>query len=79
MVNYFRLISKHYPKETVEDGKGLKFSRGRMNWGEYIHFMSGAAGKDLRPLATRAFGWPAEWESQFQKARAEFPGVLYPE
>ncbi|HEX3448402.1 MAG TPA: GDSL-type esterase/lipase family protein [Isosphaeraceae bacterium] len=79
MVNYFRLISKHYPKETLEDGKGLKFSRGKMNWGEYIHFMSGAAGKDLRPLATRAFGWPAGWESQFQKARAEFPGVLYPE
>jgi lysophospholipase L1-like esterase len=79
MVNYFRLLSKHYPREAEEGGIGLKFARDAMNWGEFIHFMSGAAAKDLRPLANQAFGWPAEWETQFQKARAEFPGVLYPE
>ncbi len=44
-----------------------------MNWGEYVHFMSGAAGRDLKPLATKAFGWPGEWEEkQHQKARTEF-------
>jgi hypothetical protein len=26
-----------------------------MNWGEYIHYTSGAAGADLRSQATRAF------------------------
>ena len=79
MVNYYRLLSKHYPKETLDDGKGLKFSRTQMNWGEFIHFMSGAAAKNLKPLASQAFGWPVDWESQFKKARMEFPGVFYPE
>jgi lysophospholipase L1-like esterase len=78
MVNYFRLLAKHYPKETYEGSKGLKFSRADTNWGEFIHFLSGAAAVDLRPLATQAFGWPQESETQFQKARAEFPGVIYP-
>ena len=39
--------------------------------------MSGAAGEDLRPLARKAFGWPPKWEKQYQKARAEFPGIAY--
>ena len=39
--------------------------------------MSSAAGKDLRPLARRAFGWPADREAQFQAARAEFPALTY--
>jgi hypothetical protein len=41
--------------------------------------MSGAAAKDLKLLTRPAFGSPPEWEAEFQKARAEFPGVLYPE
>ena len=39
--------------------------------------MSGAAGVDLRPLATTAFGWPAGWDAQFTQARADFPGITY--
>jgi len=50
-----------------------------MNWGEFIHFMSAAAAKNLKPLATKAFGWPADRETQFKKARTEFPEISYPE
>ncbi len=48
-----------------------------MNWGEYIHFTSGAAGADLRSQAARAFGWPREWTDQLERAREQFPGVTY--
>jgi hypothetical protein len=44
-----------------------------MNWGEFVHFWSGAAGVNLKALATAAFGWPAEWETQFNNARTQFP------
>jgi hypothetical protein len=70
MVNFFRLLGQYFPTS------GNNFSRD-LNWGEYVHFMSGAAGTDLRPLATTAFGWPANWESQFQAARQAFPQVTY--
>lgn len=70
MVRFFDLVGKHFP---AEDGK---FTRG-MNWGEYVHFTSGAAGKNLKAMASRAFGWPQEWEAQFVKAQKEFPEITY--
>jgi hypothetical protein len=76
MVSFFRLLAQHYPKGPEEKGKRLHYTR-EMNWGEFIHFMSGAARKDLRPLARKAFGWPAEWEKQYRNARHEFPGIAY--
>jgi hypothetical protein len=76
MANYFRLLAEHFPTKTEEDGKSKAFSR-RLNWGEYVHFMSGAARKDLKPLATKAFGWPDEWEAQYQKARTDFAKIKY--
>ena len=48
-----------------------------MNWGEFIHFMSGAAHQDIRPLARRAFGWQREWDELYAKARQDFPGISY--
>ena len=48
-----------------------------MNWGEFVHIMSGAAGQDLKLLATKAFGWPGEWEAQYEKARKDFPAIRY--
>ena len=48
-----------------------------MNWGEYVHFTSGAAAADLSGQATRAFGWPDEWAGQLEQAREQFPGVTY--
>ncbi len=70
MVNFFRLLGQYFP------ANGTDFARD-MNWGEYIHFMSGAAGTDLKPLATKAFGWPADWEAQYQQAKLTFPHIKY--
>jgi hypothetical protein len=76
MVRFFQLLATYYPKELEEDGRTSRYS-GRMNWGEFIHFMSGAAGKDLRPLAKQAFGWPEEWDEEYRRARSEFPEITY--
>jgi len=68
--NFFVVLSQNFPKN------GNNYSRD-LNWGEFVHFWSGAAGTNLKALATTAFGWPAEWEAQFNKARQDFPGVRY--
>ncbi|GLS03628.1 hypothetical protein GCM10007860_07730 [Chitiniphilus shinanonensis] len=70
MTKYFQLLGQYFPNN------GRDYTR-NLNWGEYIHFMSGAAGKDLKPLATQAFGWPADWETQFQQAKRDFPNIRY--
>lgn len=69
MVNYFKLLSQYYPHP------GNNYPG--MNWGEYIHFMSGAAKTNLQPMASKAFGWPSDWQAQFTKARSDFPGITY--
>lgn len=69
MVRFYSLLEQHYPAQNQR--------MGGMNWGEYVHFTSGAAGVDLKPLATTAFGWPAEWETQLQAARQKFPQITY--
>jgi hypothetical protein len=48
-----------------------------MNWGEYVHFTSGAAGADLSAQAARAFGWPPDRADQLERAREQFPAVRY--
>ena len=70
MINFFSLLEQHYPA----NGSGRM---GGMNWGEYIHFTSGAAGTNLKEVATAALGWPEEWEQQFVQAQAEFPEITY--
>jgi hypothetical protein len=70
MVKFFKLLSMHFPKN------GTSYSRD-LNWGEFVHFMSGAAGTNLKELATTAFGWPPDREAQFNKARADFPMITY--
>jgi hypothetical protein len=71
MDRFFRELAQHFPREA--DGTYTR----RMNWGEYIHFTSGAAGADLRGQATRAFGWPREWTGQLELARDQFPEITY--
>jgi hypothetical protein len=71
MVQFFRLLARHFPR-----GQDNTYTR-RMNWGEYLHFTSGAAAADLRSQAARAFGWRGEWTSQLERARDQFPGVTY--
>jgi hypothetical protein len=70
MVRFFKLLSQHFRK------RGTNYD-GDLNWGEFVHFMSGAAGTNLKDMATQAFGWPADREAQFNKARTDFPGVTY--
>jgi hypothetical protein len=70
MVRFFKLLSQNFRKNGSNYAGGL-------NFGEFVHFMSGAAGTNLKDLATKAFGWPADREAQFNKARTDFPGVTY--
>jgi hypothetical protein len=68
VINYFDLLGKHFPLKS----NGQDFARD-IGLGEFIHFMSAAAGKDLRALARNAFGgvWTRTWEMQFECARGE--------
>lgn len=76
MANFFRLLSENFPTKPGENPRNKEYSR-RMNRGEYIHFMSGAAGVDLLPLATKAFGTTEEFAAQHAQARRDFPRVTY--
>ncbi|KXK58905.1 hypothetical protein AWW66_27195 [Micromonospora rosaria] len=67
---FFLLLSTHFHRF---DGGYAR----ELNWGEFVHFWSGAAGTDLKPLATAAFGWPAEWQAQYLRAQQDYPGVTY--
>jgi hypothetical protein len=73
---YLSLLAQHYSKVPRHDGRGQTYAP-IMNWGEYIHFMSGAAGTDVKPLATTAFGWSDVREAQYQEAKKDFPAVTY--
>jgi hypothetical protein len=70
MVKFFKLLSLHFPKRDNAYTRDL-------NWGEFVHFMSGAAGTNLKDQATTAFGWPPDREAQFNKARTDFPMITY--
>ncbi|HEU4554046.1 MAG TPA: hypothetical protein VFS25_14480 [Chitinophaga sp.] len=67
---YFTLLAQYFPKN------GQNYARD-MNMGEFVHFWSGAVGKNLKAQATIAFGWTAQYETQFNQARAAFPGITY--
>jgi hypothetical protein len=71
MARFFGQLAQHFPRDA--DGAYTR----RMNWGEYVHFTSGAAGADLHHQAARAFGWTREWADQLALARVQFPGVTY--
>ncbi|CAF1324576.1 unnamed protein product, partial [Rotaria sordida] len=46
-----------------------------MNWGEFIHFSSGAAGKNMKNQATIAFGWTTKTCGNFlRKDDWDIPG-----
>jgi len=71
MNRFFLELARHFPRDP--DGTYTR----RMNWGEYVHFTSGAAAADLSGQAARAFGWPREWADQLERAREQFPGIAY--
>lgn len=72
---YFTLLAKYFPT-SVLDGGYHEYTRD-LNWGEFIHFWSGAAGTNLKALSTKAFGWNATWESEFVQAQTDFPDITY--
>jgi len=71
MVRFNQLLGQHFP--TSSSGQ---FTRG-MNMGEFVHFMSGAAGTNLKARATTAFGWTTQMDTEFGNARAQFPQITY--
>lgn len=71
MVRFFRLLAEHFPR-----GADTHYLRD-LNWGEYLHFTSGAAGGDVTDLARHAFGWPTRWTRELEQARAEFALITY--
>lgn len=70
LVEFFGLLEQYFPATSQVMGD--------MNWGEYVHFMSGAAGVDLQEQANYAFGWNAQWEQELEQARLDFPSLSYP-
>lgn len=69
LTQFFALLSKYYGAT----GQIMP----PMNWGEYIHFASGAAGASVKEQATYAFGWSDTWEAQLQKAKTDYPAIKY--
>lgn len=69
--NYFQLLSQYFIRRNDIYSRNL-------NWGEFVHFWSGAAGVNLKPQATTAFGWTADYEAQFNQARIDYP-FTYPD
>jgi hypothetical protein len=70
MARFFASLAANFPSD------GQRYARD-LNWGEFVHFMSGAAHRDLRPLATTAFGWPPAWDALYAQARVDFPQITY--
>ncbi len=71
MARFLRLLAAEFPTRD-----GFTYSR-RLNWGEYVHFTSAAAGRDMRRQAESAFGWQADWTEQLDAAREAFPRLTY--
>lgn len=69
-LRFFALLGEHYAQRNGE-------LLGNGNLGEYVHFMSGAAGHDVTAYAKDAFGWCDEWELQLTEARRRYSAVTY--
>ena len=48
-----------------------------MTYGEYFHFMNGAAGVDLAPLIKHAFGSQASFDEELAAAKQAYPDIKY--
>ncbi|TCC86673.1 hypothetical protein EZ428_23480 [Pedobacter frigiditerrae] len=79
---FFTLLAEHFPKTNFNNGITTypEYSR-KMNFGEFVHFWSGAAGADLKTLALNAFGDKDEkgndWTVQLATAKSTFSGITY--
>jgi hypothetical protein len=65
---FFKLLAMYFPKN------GKRYM-GNLNFGQYVHFMCGAAAFDCHDQAVMAFG--NAWEADYQRARTQFPMITY--
>jgi hypothetical protein len=68
--NYQTLLEKYYPADSDN-------WMPTMNYGQYFHFMSGAAGGDVVPLARDAFQWHPDFDGEISAAKTDFPDIKY--
>lgn len=68
--NFFSLLQRYYPA-------GADMWMPTMSYGQYFHFMSGAAGTDLVPLAKKAFQWQPDFDDEVAAAKVDFPDIKY--
>ncbi len=68
--NYESLLEKYFPV-------GADLWMPEMNYGQYFHFMSGAAGVDLVPEARKAFVWHPDFDDEVAAAKVDFPDIKY--
>jgi len=68
--SYQSLLERYYPA-------GADRRMPTMNYGQYFHFMSGAAGTDLTPLARDAFQWHPDFDDEIAAAKTDFPDIEY--
>jgi hypothetical protein len=47
------------------------------NYGQYFHFMSGAANESLESLAREAFEWSPAFDDEISSAKEDFPEITY--
>jgi hypothetical protein len=72
MERFFELLAQHFPKHLENSDRNLIYDR-RMNPGEFVHFTSAAAGRDLSRRAADAFnGFD---RNQFLQARQTFSAL----
>jgi hypothetical protein len=69
LTDFFKLLGQYYPASAKVMAP--------MNWGQYAHFLSGAAKADIQTQATYAFGWDDAWTTQLAQARKDFPAITY--
>lgn len=67
---YMDLLEHYYPA-------GADHWMPTMTYGQYFHFMSGAAGVDLVPTAKTAFEWSPELDDELAAAKLAFPNITY--
>ena len=68
MDRFFRELARHFPRDS-----GGTYTR-RMNWGEYIHFTSGAAAADLAARPPAPSAGPASRPPSWSAHASSSPG-----
>lgn len=74
---FWKLQKEHYRRKNGNFVSVSTNPGGRGNLGELIHFWSGACGVDVKKYAIKAFGWNDQYEMWLEKAKIDYPDVVY--